>query len=93
MHSPRTAGCLHCKVLAPNRSAYHNLTLSACSDPTPLPLQAGCQTASRLLSTIAIQTEGEDCGDDVGVEQEGSDEGGSIEEASPDLEGGRHVHT
>ena len=72
-------------------SSHHPLT-----DPTsPTHLQAGCQTTPRLLSTITVQTEAaEECGeDDVEVEQERSDEGGSAEEASPDLEGGRAAAT
>lgn len=50
-------------------------------------VQAACQATPRLLSTIAVQTEAEDCGDDV--EQERSDEGGSVEDDSLELEGGR----
>ena len=41
-----------------------------------------------------MQTEAEeDCGDDVEVEQERSDEGGSAEEASSDREGEGHLPT
>ncbi|EFN55790.1 hypothetical protein CHLNCDRAFT_57709 [Chlorella variabilis] len=46
--------------------------------------EAACQATPRLLSTIAVQTEAEDCGDDV--EQERSDEGGSVEDDSLELE-------
>jgi hypothetical protein len=82
-------------------ACLHNADLNSPVPPPAIPtthspthllshllLQAGCQTTPRLLSTIAVQAEaGEDCGDGVEVEQERSDEGGSAQEASPDLEG------
>ena len=57
---------------------------------SPPRLHAGCQATPHLLSTIAIQTEAEDEGDDVEqvAVQEQSDEGGSAD-GSLELEGGQ----
>jgi hypothetical protein len=53
-------------------------------------VEAACQPTPRLLSTIAIQTEAEDVGDDVEQEvQERSGEGGCADaDVSLDLPGG-----
>ena len=81
-------GCAELKNrLAGN--AAHKCCLLACSRL----LQAGQQGTPRLLSTIAVQTEAEDAGDDV--EQEQWAEGGS-DDGSLDVEGeqlGQHGET
>ena len=73
-------GCADLSKQVSAKRRAHKCCLPACSRLS----QAGQQGTSRLLSTIAVQTEAEDAGDDV--EQEQWAEGGS-DDGSLDVEG------